>query len=131
MRKKNSRGRVTLQKWRDGLDSSSLINIQRDVARAPVDSSDKSSLSMVVFRSLSYSRSATSAVVLSESSLPTSADEDSSLDREPSQLLVIARWPFPWTVRVLILALPMDCLWTVHVLNSNQYTDSPWEGPAC
>ncbi|KAH0867669.1 hypothetical protein HID58_074691, partial [Brassica napus] len=79
MRKKNSRGRVTLQKWRDGLDSSSLINIQRDVARAPVDSSDKSSLSMVVFRSLSYSRSATSAVVLSESSLPTSADEDSSL----------------------------------------------------
>lgn len=52
-------------------------------------------------------------------------------DREPSQLLVIARWPFPWTVRVLILALPMDCLWTVHVLNSNQYTDSPWEGQAC
>ncbi|KAJ0265031.1 hypothetical protein HA466_0018170 [Hirschfeldia incana] len=43
---------------------------------------------MVVFRSLSYSRTATVAFVLSESSLSTSADEDSSLG--DSDLM---KWP--------------------------------------
>ncbi|KAJ0265032.1 hypothetical protein HA466_0018170 [Hirschfeldia incana] len=58
---------------------------------------------MVVFRSLSYSRTATVAFVLSESSLSTSADEDSSLVWKEMRYFRCDKWDsdlMKWPTRV-------------------------------